>query len=64
VAQDEKGDRYSRHWHDLVRLDDQGHADEAFKDRELAKDVAAWKQRFFRERSGRQGNRLHIRGFR
>jgi hypothetical protein len=41
-------DRYSRHWHDLVRLDDSGHAEEAFDDRRLASEVAEFKSRFFR----------------
>jgi hypothetical protein len=45
-----KGDRISRHWYDLVRLDDSGHAEEAFKDRDLAKQVAHHKSRFFREK--------------
>jgi hypothetical protein len=43
-----QGDRYSRHWHDLVRLDDAGYAQAAFDDPDLAKDVAAFKSRFFR----------------
>jgi hypothetical protein len=52
-----KGDRISRHWYDLVRLDDSGHAEEAFKDRELAKQVAQHKSRFFREKD-RDGNEI------
>lgn len=47
-ARGSQGDRYARHWHDLVRLDDAGYAKEAFDDQELAKDVAAFKSRFFR----------------
>jgi Nucleotidyl transferase AbiEii toxin, Type IV TA system len=43
-----QGDRYSRHWHDLVRLDDAGYAQEAFDDRALAKEVAEFKGKFFR----------------
>jgi len=43
-----QGDRYSRHWHDLVRLDDAGYAQEAFDDRVLAKEVAEFKGKFFR----------------
>jgi hypothetical protein len=43
-----QGDRYSRHWHDLVRLDDAGYAQAAFDDRALAKDVAEFKGKFFR----------------
>jgi hypothetical protein len=38
----------SRHWHDLVRLDDAGYADEALDDRALAGEVAEFKSRFFR----------------
>jgi hypothetical protein len=49
-ARGHQGDRYSRHWHDLVRLDDAGYAKAAFDDPDLAKDVAAFKSRFFRER--------------
>jgi nucleotidyltransferase AbiEii toxin of type IV toxin-antitoxin system len=41
-------EHYSRHWHDVVRLDDAGYAKAAFEDRELAKSVAAFKNRFFR----------------
>jgi hypothetical protein len=41
-------DRYSRHWHDLVRLDDSGHAQKALEDRALAGEVAEFKSRFFR----------------
>jgi hypothetical protein len=44
------GDRLSRHWHDLMRLDDAGHAEEAFADRALANDVAEFKRKFFREK--------------
>jgi hypothetical protein len=52
---DTQDDRYARHWHDLVRLDDAGHAQEAFDDDVLAKDVATFKGKFFRERD-RDGN--------
>ena len=41
-------DRYSRHWHDLMRLDDVGCAKAAFEDPGLAKSVAAFKARFIR----------------
>jgi hypothetical protein len=54
-ASGDQGDRYSRHWHDLVRLDDAGYAQAAFDDKDLAKDVAALKGRFFREKD-RSGN--------
>jgi hypothetical protein len=47
-AKGSQGDRYSRHWHDLVRLDDAGYAQAAFDDRALAKDVAEFKGKFFR----------------
>jgi hypothetical protein len=47
-AKGTQGDRYSRHWHDLVRLDDEGYAQAAFDDRALAKDVAEFKGKFFR----------------
>jgi Nucleotidyl transferase AbiEii toxin, Type IV TA system len=50
-----KGDRTSRHWHDLVRLDDAGYAQTAFDDKALAKEVADWKSKFFREKD-RDGN--------
>jgi hypothetical protein len=44
-----RGDRWSRHWHDLVRLDDAGIATKALADRELARSVARHKAMFFRE---------------
>lgn len=50
-----EGDRISRHWHDLVRLDDSGFAQAAFDDTDLAKEVAGWKTRFFRAKD-RAGN--------
>jgi hypothetical protein len=52
-----KGDEHiSRHWHDLVRLDDAGHAKAALDDRKLANDVAAFKSKFFwtTDRQGQQ----------
>jgi hypothetical protein len=52
-----QGDRYSRHWHDLVRLDDAGHADAAFADPALAKDVAEFKGKFFRTKDS-AGNQI------
>jgi hypothetical protein len=45
---DTQEDHYARHWHDLVRLDDAGHAQQAFDDRALANDVAEFKAKFFR----------------
>lgn len=44
------GDRFARHWYDLVRLDDVGIAAEAIADTELARDVAHHKQLFFAEK--------------
>jgi len=49
------GDRLSRHWHDLVRLDDAGCAQNAFDDPALAKQIAEFKGKFFREKD-RNGN--------
>jgi hypothetical protein len=48
-----QGDRYSRHWHDIVRLDDAGYAEEALSDRALAKEVAEFKGKFFREKDSK-----------
>ena len=45
-----RGDRLSRHWHDLVRLDDGGYAETALADRKLARAVAQHKSVFFREK--------------
>ena len=45
-----RGTRLSRHWHDLVRLDDAGYCDTALGDRELAHAVARHKAIFFREK--------------
>ena len=51
-----RGERWSRHWHDLVRLDNTGIAARAVADRELALSVAHHKAMFFRENdsSGRR----------
>jgi len=46
-----RGDRFSRHWHDIVRLDDIGLADSAISDRELANAVAKHKSMFFAEKA-------------
>lgn len=46
----QRGERLSRHWHDLVRLDDAGYAAKALADRELALSVARHKAAFFREK--------------
>ena len=45
-----RGERLSRHWHDLVRLDDAGFAERALSDRTLALSVARHKAMFFREK--------------
>lgn len=50
-----RGERLSRHWYDLVRLDDVGYADRALADRALAVKVARHKTIFFREKD-RSGN--------
>ena len=45
-----RGERLSRHWHDLVRLDDAGFAATALTDRALALAVARHKAMFFAEK--------------
>lgn len=45
-----KGERFARHWYDLVRLDDAGIAESAMKDRKLAVTVAEHKSWFFSEK--------------
>ena len=45
-----RGDRLSRHWHDVVRLDETGYAGKALADRSLALSVARHKAAFFREK--------------
>lgn len=42
-----RGDRFARHWYDLVRLDEVGIADAALDERELAMAVAQHKAMFF-----------------
>ncbi len=46
-----RGDRFARHWHDVVRLDEAGLAEAAFADRELANAVARHKSMFFVEKA-------------
>lgn len=46
-----RGDRFARHWHDVVRLDEAGFATAAFADRELANAVARHKAMFFAEKA-------------
>ena len=45
-----RGERLSRHWHDVARLDEVGYADKALADRALALSVARHKAAFFREK--------------
>ena len=52
-----RGERLSRHWHDLVRLDDAGIAQRALVNRDLACAVARHKSMFFREKDA-AGNRI------
>ena len=50
-----RGERFARHWHDAVRLDEAGLADAAIADRDLAGAVARHKSMFFAERgAGRE----------
>lgn len=44
------GDRFSRHWHDVTRLDAAGFADAAIADKALSKAVADHKSVFFAEK--------------
>lgn len=46
-----RGDRFSRHWHDVARLDDAGIAAAAIEDRALATAVARHKTMFFAEKA-------------
>jgi len=46
-----RGDRFARHWHDVVRLDEAGLAGTAFADRNLANAVAQHKAMFFAEKA-------------
>jgi len=46
-----RGDRFARHWHDVVRLDEAGIAAAAFADRALANAVARHKTMFFAEKA-------------
>ena len=48
-----RGERLSRHWYDLVRLDDAGFAEESFANRTLALLVARHKAMFFREKDAK-----------
>ena len=46
-----RGERYSRHWYDLVAMAKSGHAQSAISDLQLGKDVAAHKSMFFAEKN-------------
>ena len=48
--QRKRGERLSRHWHDLVRLEDAGVTARSLTDRPLALSVARHKAMFFREK--------------
>ena len=52
-----RGERLSRHWHDLARLDEAGIAADALADRELALSVARHKAMFFSENDA-HGHRI------
>ena len=52
-----RGERLSRHWHDLARLDEAGLAARALADRALARAVARHKAMFFAENDAR-GERI------
>ncbi len=52
-----RGERLSRHWHDVARLDDAGIAASALADRALAHSVARHKAIFFPEKDA-AGNRI------
>lgn len=51
-----RGERFSRHWHDLARLDEAGHADTALRDPGLAAAVARHKAMFFAEKDMHGGS--------
>ncbi len=46
-----RGERYARHWHDVVKLDEAGFSRSAGADRDLAQAVARHKSMFFAERA-------------
>lgn len=46
-----RGDRFARHWHDVVRLGEAGIAAAAIADRDLAQSVARHKSMFFNEKA-------------
>ena len=56
-----RGERLSRHWYDLARLDDAGVAARALADRVVARSVARHKAMFFREKDA-AGNEIDYHG--
>lgn len=52
-----RGNRYARHWHDLVRLADAGIGERAIRDKGLAEAVAEHKTMFFAEKDI-EGNKI------
>lgn len=46
-----RSERFARHWHDLMRLDADGHADRAGARDDIAQAVASYQDLFFREAS-------------
>ena len=52
-----RGDRFSRHWHDIARLDEAGIVDRAMEDRTLAAAVVQHKTMFFAEKAA-DGSRV------
>jgi hypothetical protein len=46
-----RGERFARHWHDVVRLDEAGIAAAALADRQLGRAVARHKSMFFAEKA-------------
>lgn len=50
-------ERFARHWHDIVRLDEAGYVDPALADRTVASAVARHKAIFFAEKDG-SGNSI------
>lgn len=47
-----RGERFSRHWYDLVQLDRKGYVESALADHALATQVAQHKNAFFKEKAG------------
>ncbi|NKK01211.1 nucleotidyl transferase AbiEii/AbiGii toxin family protein [Rhizobium leguminosarum bv. viciae] len=49
-----RGERFARHWHDLVRLDAAGYGEAAIRDRDIATAVANHKAMFFPEKDSKK----------